>query len=202
MTHFGLRTGGPGTPLAGPPQTPAQGVPGRGAKKCTFLRVFNNSPSRDRSLPFFGSGQDPHPGTGPRPWGGTPRPPENRIPPGAASPLGFPGGSPIAPSQTGGCISARVPLRVTVAPSQDRRTTVPDWGRDYTPLEDGTSVGDAAPEGRGTEHPIRHNHRFTNVAACAAPARQGERQPNPLARGTLSAECVLPGPRGRRSDND
>ena len=40
-------------PLGDPP---GGGPPGpRGAKKCTFFWVFNNSPSRDSLVPFFGS---------------------------------------------------------------------------------------------------------------------------------------------------
>ena len=37
-----------GVPGQGP-----QGGPPRGAKKCTFFWVFNNSPSRDKNLDFF-----------------------------------------------------------------------------------------------------------------------------------------------------
>ena len=47
------RGGSPGGALWGPP-----GGPPRGAKKCTFFWVFNNSPSRDSLGPFFGPPRD------------------------------------------------------------------------------------------------------------------------------------------------
>ena len=42
----------PGTPLETPPGTPRPGP--RVHKKCTFFWVFNNSPSRDSLVGFFG----------------------------------------------------------------------------------------------------------------------------------------------------
>ena len=52
----GSRRGTPGGCIFGPP---GRGAP-RGAKKCTFFWVFNNSPSRDSLGPFFGPPRDPH----------------------------------------------------------------------------------------------------------------------------------------------
>ena len=46
---------------------PPGGAPPRGAKKCTFFWVFNNSPSRDSLGPFFGPPRDTPI------WGHTPR---------------------------------------------------------------------------------------------------------------------------------
>ena len=61
--------GPPGVPFLAPRGAP----PPRGAKKCTFFWVFNNSPSRDSFLGFFGPpGQGPrtgYPGQD-RPYGG------------------------------------------------------------------------------------------------------------------------------------
>ena len=57
--------GSPGGAFWGLPGTPRAGVPGR-AKKCTFFWVFNNSPSRDSLVPFFGSRDSPGP-AGPTP---------------------------------------------------------------------------------------------------------------------------------------
>jgi len=52
-------TGGPaGGALWAPQGGPPRGGP-RGAKKCTFFWVFNNSPSRDSLGPFFGPPRDP-----------------------------------------------------------------------------------------------------------------------------------------------
>lgn len=48
----------PGVPFWAPPGGPPGGPP-RGAKKCTFFWVFNNSPSRDSLVPFFGSRRVP-----------------------------------------------------------------------------------------------------------------------------------------------
>ena len=62
------RKGGPGGVPPGCTGDP-RGPPGpRGAKKCTFFWVFNNSPSRDSFGPFFGPPRDPpkwgYPGQG------------------------------------------------------------------------------------------------------------------------------------------
>ena len=51
--------GGPSGVHFVPPQGGPGGPPARGAKKCTFFWVFNNSPSRDSLGPFF-----PPPGQG------------------------------------------------------------------------------------------------------------------------------------------
>ena len=47
--RVGPDPGGPEGVPEGPPRTPPDPVSPGGAKKCTFSRVFNNSPSRDRS---------------------------------------------------------------------------------------------------------------------------------------------------------
>ena len=69
---FCTKKGGPGG--VPPGCTVPPGAPGpRGAKKCTFFWVFNNSPSRDSFGPFFGTPPEGHfggyPGQG-LPYGG------------------------------------------------------------------------------------------------------------------------------------
>ena len=65
ITQGGPR-GPPGGALLGPPGGGPPGGPPRGAKKCTFFWVFNNSPSRDSLGHFF----RPPPGRPPGPvWG-------------------------------------------------------------------------------------------------------------------------------------
>ena len=81
--------GGPGAPPArGAPGTPPR-TPPRGG--CTFSRVFNNSPSRDRCWCL--SSTRPFPGSGPRARGGPAGAP--RGPP--DTPRGPPRGTPLKP---------------------------------------------------------------------------------------------------------
>ena len=116
--RVGPDPGGPEGVPQGPPRTPPDPVSPGGAKKCTFSRVFNNSPSRDRSrvsvLTFGDTGGPPgfwrflrNFARGEKKC--TPGPP--RDPPGTPGLTPGNGGTPITfdPSRRYGCISA--PLR-------------------------------------------------------------------------------------------
>ena len=117
---------GPGTARPGP-------HPG-GAEKCTFLRVFNNSPSRDRSLHFFGSrpgrARTAPAGPGPPGWVATPGPvtaPQVGGSKNAGSALRGQTGWPVRPPVVVG-YSAKSGLP---AP-QPARAGAPRWGYPHT----------------------------------------------------------------------